>query len=139
MTPELAKEIIVGCVAALATAVPAALLFWWTWQRDQERLIVKKLIPHWPTLTGDSIPETDAFGPVFEILVRNRSLFPVYVSAAGFLIDGEVIELQSPFFPAKMKRNPDPRAGGAYIADDSSDPRELPSQKFTTVLVHGPE
>jgi hypothetical protein len=39
------KEIIVGSVAvasaALFSGVPAAVLVWWTWQRDQERLIVQ--------------------------------------------------------------------------------------------------
>jgi hypothetical protein len=143
MTPELSKEIIVGCVAAVATAlftgVPAALLFWWTWQRDQERIIVKKLIPNWPTLTGEWVPERDAFGPVFNILIRNRSLFTVYFSAAGFLIDGEVIELRNLLLPLKMKPNPDPYSNRPNIADDSFDPREIPSQRYTTLDVYGKE
>jgi hypothetical protein len=137
---ELTKEIIVGCVAAIATAlftgIPAALLFWWTWQRDQERIVVKKLIPHWPTITDQWVPEKDAFGPVFNILIRNRSLFPVYVSALGFSIDREVIELEHPLFPVKMKANPDPHSNRPNIADDDSDPRQILSQKFTTVDVH---
>lgn len=143
MTPELTKEIVVGTVAAAATAIftgiPAALLFWWTWQRDQERIIVKKLIPNWPTLTGEWIPEKDQFGPTFDILVRNRSLFPVYISSAGFLIDGEVIELENPFLYLKMKPNPDPYSNRPYIADDEFDPKEVVSQKLTTIHVHGRE
>jgi len=142
MTPEIAKEIVIGSVAALATAiftgVPAVLLFWWTWQRDQERIIVKKLIPNWPTLTGQWVPQKDRFGPVFNILVRNRSLFPVYVSAAGFLVDGEVIEIENPLLPVRMRRNPDANSNRPFIADDDSDPKEIPSQKLTTIDVYHP-
>lgn len=134
---ELTKEIIVGCIAAIATAIftgiPAALLFWWTWQRDQERIIVKKLIIHSATIADHWVADIDAFGPVFNILIRNRSLFPIYVSAVGFSIDGEVIELEHPLFPAKMKANPDPYSNRPNIADGDSDPREILSQKFTTV------
>lgn len=137
MTPELHKEIIVGCVAAVSTAlftgIPAVLLFWWTWQRDQERVIVKKLISNWPTLTGPWVPEKDAFGPVFDILARNRSLYPVHISAAGFYIDGEAIQLEHPGFLLKMKQNPDATSRYRYIADDDSDCREIPSQKLTTI------
>lgn len=140
MTPELIKEIIVGSVAAFATAVctgiPAALLFWWTWQRDQERVIVQKLIPNWSTLAGERVPEKDGFGPVCNILIRNRSFFSVYVSAVGFLIDGEVIELEHPYFPLKMKANPDPNSNRPNIADDDSDPQEIPSQKLLMIDVY---
>jgi hypothetical protein len=130
---ELKKEIIVGCIAAIATAIPAALLFWWTWKRDQERIIVKKVIPHSPTLTDQSVPEKDEFGPVFNILITNRSLFPIYLSAFGVSIDGEVIVLESPLLPVKMKANPDPYSNRPNIADADSDPREILSQKSTTV------
>jgi hypothetical protein len=133
---ELKKEIIVGCIAGLATAIPAALLFWWTWQRDQERIIVKKVIPHSPTLTDQWVPEKDKFGPVFNILITNRSLFPIYLSAFGVSIDGEVIVLESPMLPVKMKANPDPYSNRPNIADADSDPREIPSQKFTTVEMY---
>ena len=115
------------------------MLFWWTWQRDQEHLIVKKLIPHWPTLTGHRVPEKDACGPVFNILIRNRSLFPVYFSAAGFLIDEEVIELENPLLPLKMKANPDPYSNRPNIPDDASDPKEIPSQRFTMLDVYSRE
>jgi len=50
MPHELTKEIIVRSMAAIAAAlfsgIPAAVLVWWTWQRDRERVIVQKLA--WP-------------------------------------------------------------------------------------------
>jgi hypothetical protein len=67
---------------------------------------VKKLIPNWSTLTDQWVPETDEFGPVFNILIRNRSLFPIYLSAFGFSIDGEVIALERPMPPAFIGTNP---------------------------------
>ena len=81
MTPELKKEIIIGVCSALFTAtftgIPAVLLFWWTWRRDQERLVVQKLLMYLPTIAEYTDLEKDEFGPNFGIVVRNRSLFPV--------------------------------------------------------------
>ena len=95
MTPELTKELIVDSLSvfltALFTGVPAGLLFWWTWQRDQERIVVQKLFSNWQTITRNWVSEKDQFGPVFGILVRNRSLFSVHVSSVGFEIDGTII------------------------------------------------
>jgi hypothetical protein len=140
MTPELTKEVIVDCVSvaltAIFTGVPAALLFWWTWQRDQERLIVKKLFTNWQTITGNWVPEKDKFGPVFGVLIRNRSLFPVHVSAVGFDIGGEIIQLESPLFPMKMKKNPDPSSRFPNIGDEDFDPGEIPSLKSTHVSLN---
>jgi hypothetical protein len=139
MTPELTKELIVDSLSvfltALFTGIPAALLFWWTWQRDQERLVVQKLFPNWQTLTGKRVPGTDQFGLVFGILIRNRSLFPVHVSAVGFEVDGSVIPLEHPLFPARMKRNPDPRSNFPFVADDDFDPRQVQSQTSVQVSV----
>jgi hypothetical protein len=99
MTPELTKEIVVGIVAVFFTAfftcVPAALLFWWTWRRDQERLHVSVTYRKKSWTDGKYVPAVDRFGPAPGILVKNRSLFPVYVDAAGFTIDGTLIKLQS--------------------------------------------
>jgi hypothetical protein len=132
MTPELEKDMIIGIVAvfftALFTGIPALLLFWWTWQRDQERLIVQKLLVQWQTASGDSVLERDTRGPTFGILIRNRSLFPVHVSAVGYKIDGNVIALEHPIPPSKMKQNPDPHSNRPYILDDTFDPWEIPSQ-----------
>jgi hypothetical protein len=100
MTPELEKEIIVGVVSAFFTAlftgVPAALLFWWTWKRDQERLRVQKLVNRWKAEKGGTVFERDSLGPTFGILIRNRSLFSVHLSAVGFKIDGQVVPLDHP-------------------------------------------
>jgi hypothetical protein len=139
---ELTKELIVDSIAvtltALFTGIPAVLLVWWTWRRDQERLLVQKLFPRWQTLQGKKwVAEKDSFGPVFGILIRNRSLFSVHVSEVGFEIDKEIISLEHPLFPMKMKMNPDLRSNMPYIADDESDPKEIPSLKSTHVSLHG--
>jgi len=140
MSPELIKQLIVDSLSvvltALFTGIPAALLFWWTWQRDQERLVVQKLFLNWQTITGNWVSEKDKFGPTFGILVRNRSLFPVHLSAAGFDIDGTVFQLEHPMFPMKMKRNPDPVSPYTYFGDEESDPQELPSLKSVHVSVN---
>lgn len=140
MSPELTKEVIVDSISVILTAiftgVPAALLFWWTWQRDQERLVVKKLFTNWQTITGNWVPEKDKFGPVFGILIRNQSLFSVHVSAVGFDIDGETIQLERPLFPMKMKKNPDPHSPFPNIGDDDFDPQEIPSLKSAQVSLN---
>jgi hypothetical protein len=142
ITPELTKEIIVGCVAAIATAiftgVPAALLVWWSWQRDQERLVVQKLIPNSQTVTGEWVAERDGFGPVFGILIRNRSLYPVHLSEMGFEIDGTAIALEHPSFESRMIRNPVANTNRPYVADEEYDPREVPSQSSRQVSVFNP-
>lgn len=131
MTPELEKEIIVGVVAAVCTAlftgIPAFLLFWWTWQRDQERLVVQKLLTYAETPDGRRVQLRTGPAPNCGVLIRNRSLFSVRISAVGFQIDDEVVELEHPLFPARMRRNPNPvdRERHPWIADEDHDPREL--------------
>jgi hypothetical protein len=141
MTPELKKELIIGIVSALATAlftgIPAVALFWWTWRRDQERLRVQKLFPHGRTLSGDRVRVRDNFGPVVGIVIRNLSLFPVHVSSVGFDIDGEVVELEQAYFPLKMIPNPDKTSNYPSIADPSADPYEVPCGKSIAVNVMG--
>jgi hypothetical protein len=140
MTPELHKELIVDIVSVTLTAVftgiPAGLLLWWTWQRDQERLVVQKLLTRVETITGDKVLANDNFGPEFGILIRNRSLFPVHISATGFQIDGKVIALEHPRVPLKMKRNPDARSPYLNIPDDSADPWEIPSQSSQRISLN---
>lgn len=123
---------IVGIVSvfftALFTGIPAVLLFWWTWQRDQERLVVQKLLMETQTVSGGSVLERDQLGPTFGILIRNCSLFPVHVSAVGYKIDGNVLPLEHPIPPSKMKPNPDPHSNRPYILDDTFDPWQIPSQ-----------
>jgi len=142
MSPELEKEIIVGLLSAFLTAVftgvPAILLVWWTWQRDQERVTVQKLIPFAKTVEGKRVRIRDQSGPEFGILIRNRSLFSVHISAVGFQIDDEVVQLEHPYFPSRMKRNPDELSNRPYIADPDYNPRELPSQACVQVSVLDP-
>lgn len=122
---ELEKETIVACVGAAFSGVPAVLLFWWTWRRDQERLIVQKVIDHYPTLGGGQVIAKDQSGiPLIDVLIRNRSLFPVRVSAVGFQIDKTVIQLETLDWPVKVKRNPDPYTALSEVPDDR-DPSEL--------------
>lgn len=122
---ELEKETIVACVGAAFSGVPAVLLFWWTWRRDQERLIVQKAINHYPQLGGERVVAKDQSGiPIMDVLIRNRSLFPVRVGAVGFKIDKTVIQLETLDWPVKLKRNPNPYTVLSEVPDDR-DPSEL--------------
>ena len=141
MTPDLEKEIIVGILSALFTAIftgiPAALLFWWTWQRDQERLTIQKLISFASTVDGKRIMLQSRLGQAnIGILVRNRSLFSVHISAVGFEIDGQVIQLDSPSVQSKLKRNPDLTSNRPFIPDDDVDPFEVPSLASTKISIY---
>jgi hypothetical protein len=136
MTPELTKEILVGVLSAFFTAlfagVPGFALFWWTYRRDQERLIVEKARPHGLAFEKKGLDQENV-GPVYGIVIRNRSLFSVHVSDVGFEIDGEVIAAESPYFRLKLKKNPDPNSPRLNIPNQDADPREIPSQ--ASVLV----
>lgn len=136
MTPELWKEIIIGSVTVLCTAfftgVPALLLFWWTWRRDQERLKVQKLVWMAHTTEGKLLPLRDNVGPQFGILVRNLSLFPVRVSDAAFEIDGELIELDRVLFPSKTKVE---LGEWSYVQNQQTpNLREIGSQSYTRMF-----
>ncbi len=132
MTSDLTKEIIVGSLSAFFTAVftgvPAAALFWWTYMRDQERLVVEKVGPRKLATAARQTFGNDGPNSVLEIVIRNRSLFSVHVSAVGFEIDGEVIAAEHPRAGVKMKKNPNAMSQLIYIEDDSADPWEIPSQ-----------
>jgi hypothetical protein len=128
MSPELLKETILACVSLVCAAVPSVFLVWWTWKRDQENVIVQK----WPQTTNDlhrdPVILKDGYGaPRLIVLIRNRSLFPVRVSAVGFDIDGAVYQWKHPSVPLKMKRNPDPTSNRPNVPDDSIDPWEIHS------------
>jgi hypothetical protein len=137
------KEIIVGSVAvasaALFSGIPAAVLVWWTWQRDQERLLVQKLLWYGNKLGGGEVLLSDTYGPMFHILIRNRSLFSVYVSAVGFEIDGVVLQMGHPYFDAKLRRNPDPTSFRTNVIDDSFDVREIRGGNSLSVSIHDPK
>lgn len=122
---EMEKETIVACVSAAFSGIPAVLLFWWTWRRDQERLIVQKVIDHYPQLGGGLVIAKDQSGmPLMDVLIRNRSLFPVRVGAVGFKIDKTIIQLETLDWPVKVKRNPDPYTILSEVPDDRN-PNEL--------------
>jgi transposase len=61
VTPELEKEMVVGILSvfftALFTGIPAVLLVWWTWKRDQEQLVVQKFVNRWDTIAGGKVLE----------------------------------------------------------------------------------
>jgi len=136
---ELTKEIIVGVLSAFFTAlfagVPGAALFWWTYQRDQEWLIVEKVRPSHLAMEKGTTLEKEKVGPVYDIVIRNRSLFPVHVSAVGFEIDGEVIRAEHPCFPVKLKKNPDPNSNRPYIPDENANVCEISSQDSIQVSI----
>ena len=140
MTPDLTKETIVASVTAVFTGVPAALVFWWTYCRDQERLIIRKLRPRGTTLEGKKVLATDPLGPVFGILIRNLSLFPVHISAEGFDIDGEVIQPERAHFGRNTRRNPGRSANPVRPPDPDHDPDpfEIPSNSYVMVTVVDP-
>jgi hypothetical protein len=142
MTSELTKEIIVGCLAVLFTAffagIPGVALFWWTYQRDQERLIVENARPHGLAFKKKGLDQENV-GPVYGIVIRNRSLFSVHVSNVGFEIDGEVIAAEHPNFVLKLKKNPDPKSNRPNIPDENADPREIPSQASVLVSLFNAE
>jgi hypothetical protein len=139
MSPELEKEIIVACAGVFFSAffggIPAALLFWWTWRRDQERLLVQKWILFADRLDGNEVILKDSSGmPSLGVLIRNRSLFPVRVSAVGLDVDGLILQLDSPHFDIRLKRNPDPSSNRPSIPDDS-DAQEIASGALVTAKV----
>lgn len=128
MTSDLTKEIIVGSLSALFTAlfagIPGAALFWWTYMRDQERLMVEKAGPRELASAARDAPLKIGPSSVLEMIIRNRSLFSVHVMAVGFEIDGEVIKAEHPYIP-----NPFP---------DGFDPFEIPSQASLRVSLSNP-
>jgi hypothetical protein len=137
MTSELIKEIIVASVTAVLTIIPSLLLFWWAYQRDQERLIVKKTHPRGTTLEGKQVFDMDPLGPVFGILIRNLSLFPVRISAEGFEIDGKVIQLERAQFSRSARRNPGRSSNPVTPPnpDRDPDPFEIPSNSYVIVTI----
>lgn len=72
--------------AALISAVPATTLSgviaWWTYRRDQERIVVRKSPMFWPNYDGS--PPTDKNLGGLGVAVTNLSLFPVRIVGLGF-------------------------------------------------------
>jgi hypothetical protein len=71
---------------------------------------------------------------MMHILIVNRSLFPVHVGAVSFEIDGEVFQMERPYFQAKNKRGRD----APYVDQDSDDLREIQSGDAMRVSIFSP-
>jgi hypothetical protein len=132
MSPELMKETIVACVgvvcSAVFAAIPATILVWWTWQRDQERLIVQKSPLRVNDLYGKPVILKNTYNtPQLRVLIRNRSLFPVRVSAVGFDIDGTIYELTKPSVWTKAQKSAFP------LPPSDDDVIEIPSGAYTFI------
>ena len=79
-------------LTGLPTIVFTGWMAFWTWRRDQERIIVLKVPSHWETLDGT---KNDLTLCGLGIVVRNLSLFPVRIVALGFFYNGnEVLEFK---------------------------------------------
>jgi hypothetical protein len=80
----------VAAITALPTIIFTGFVAFWSWERDQERLILKKVSWAWQTATGASVL---AKGVAGGILVRNLSLFPVRVKELGFAVGGKGVSI----------------------------------------------
>lgn len=81
-------KILITGLAALPTILLAGVATYWSWRRDQERIIVQKSPVHWQTLDGTQNENTlTGLG----IVVRNMSLYPVRIVGLGFILDGKAL------------------------------------------------
>jgi hypothetical protein len=85
MTPEHTFALWITVLTGLPTIVFTGAVAYWTWRRDQERIIVQKVPQHWETLDGT---ENDATLCGVGINVINLSLYPVRIAGLAFL-DGK--------------------------------------------------
>lgn len=86
MTPEHKFTLWTAIFTGLPTIVFTGMVAFWTWRRDQERIIVQKSPVHWKTLDGTDGPLCGA-----GIVVTNLSLFPVRIAGLAFRMDGETL------------------------------------------------
>jgi hypothetical protein len=86
MTPEHKFIVWTTALTALPTITFTGMVAFWTWRRDQERIIVHKSPVHWNTLD-----ETEGALCGAGIVVRNLSLFPVRIAGLAFRIHGKTI------------------------------------------------
>jgi hypothetical protein len=84
MTPEHKFTIFIAALTGLPTIFFTGVVAFWTWRRDQERIIVQKSPTYWKTLDG-----TDGDLEGVGIIVTNLSLFPVRIAGLGFRMDGK--------------------------------------------------
>jgi hypothetical protein len=86
MTPERTFTLWITALTALPTIVLAAVVAYWNWKRDQERIIVQKSPTHWKTMDGT---QTAATLCGVGVVVTNLSLYPVRIAGLGFRLDGK--------------------------------------------------
>jgi hypothetical protein len=88
MTPEHKFALWTTVLTGLPTIIFTGAVAYWTWRRDQERIVVQKSPQYWNTLDGRLTPEVLV---TVGVVVRNLSLFPVRVSGLAFLMDGREV------------------------------------------------
>jgi hypothetical protein len=86
MTPEHTFILWTTALTALPAIVIAGVVAFWTWRRDQERIIVQKSPVRMQTLD-----ETETAVTGVGIAVTNLSLFPVRIAGLGFRLDGKTV------------------------------------------------
>jgi hypothetical protein len=86
MTPEHKFTIWAAVLTGLPTILFTGMVAYWTWRRDQERIVVQKSPTHWTTFDG-----TDGALCGAGIVVKNLSLYPVRISGLAFLFDKNVL------------------------------------------------
>jgi hypothetical protein len=78
-------------ITALPTITFTGFVAYWTWRRDQERLVIQKVPFYYDSVIGT---EVLAQGVPGGILVRNLSLFPVRVAGLAFVAKGKFVEIR---------------------------------------------
>jgi hypothetical protein len=86
MTPEHKFTLWTTALTALPAIVFTGAVAYWTWRRDQERIIVQKSPVYWKTLDGTDGPLAGV-----GIVVTNLSLYPVRIAGLAFLVGGKTI------------------------------------------------
>lgn len=84
MTPDQEIALCTAAITALPTMIFTGVVAFWTWRRDQERLIVKKSPVYWDAVAGTP-SEANATG--VGIVIINLSMYPVRIVGLGFLFD----------------------------------------------------
>ncbi len=84
MTPEHKFTLWITVFTSLPAIAFTGVVAYWTWRRDQERIIVRKAPLYWETL-DDSEGPLESMG----VAVTNLSLYPVRICGLGFLLDGK--------------------------------------------------
>jgi hypothetical protein len=86
MTSDQTFTVWIAALTALPTIGFTGWVAYWTWRRDQERIVVQKSPVHWKTLDGT---QTEATLTGVGVVVTNFSLYPVRVAGIGFRVDGK--------------------------------------------------